>query len=249
VEKDADAIPGRDAAIGDRRWMAFSGTHVVGGGGRGVVVETGPGTVLGRIASELSAADSATPLQRELRALTARLGFIAVVVAGGVFGLTLLRTGLASRSVEESFLAAVALAVAAVPEGLATVVTVALALGVRRMADRGVIIRRLLAVETLGATTVILTDKTGTLTQNRMQVAAIAIAGSPPRAPNALPTLVPAGLRRSRCCVTTDRSGQRSLAIRWTFRSGKPSSPSRTIGCDPSFQGSQRFPSIRSGGA
>ena len=190
LEKDADAIPVRDAAIGDRRYMAFTGTHVVGGSGRGVVVETGPRTVLGRIASELSAADSATPLQRELRALTARLGVIAVVVAGGVFGLTLVRTGLGSRSVEESFLAAVALAVAAVPEGLATVVTVALALGVRRMADRGVIIRRLPAVETLGATTVILTDKTGTLTQNRMQVAAIAIAGGPPRAPNALPTPV-----------------------------------------------------------
>jgi P-type Ca2+ transporter type 2C len=117
VEKDALAAPAHDAAIGDRRWMAFSGTHVVGGSARGVVVTTGAETVIGHIARELAAVESATPLQRELRGLTARLGVIAVAVAGGVFCLILLRTGLSSGSVEEAFLASVALAVAGWPIG------------------------------------------------------------------------------------------------------------------------------------
>jgi Ca2+-transporting ATPase len=176
AEKDALAVPVVDAPLGDRTWMAFTGTYVVGGSSRGIVEATGERTLLGRIAAELRGPEQATPLQRELRILTARLGAIAILVAVGVFALTLVRTGLGPRSIEEAFLASVALAVAAVPEGLATVVTVALALGVRRMADRGAIVRRIAAVETLGAASVILTDKTGTLTQNRMVVDLVATA-------------------------------------------------------------------------
>jgi Ca2+-transporting ATPase len=190
AEKDATAAPLADASLGDRRWMAFAGTHVTRGSGRGIVVATGGTTAVGRIAGDLAAPEPTTPLQRELRDLTSRLGLVAVAVAAGVFGLTFLRTGLTSESAERSFLAAVALAVAAVPEGLATVVTVALALGVRRMAQRGAIVRRLPAVETLGATTVILTDKTGTLTENRMLVTAVAAAGGTAVEPGK----VPAGL-------------------------------------------------------
>jgi Ca2+-transporting ATPase len=156
---------------------AFAGTLVTRGSGTGIATATGPETELGAIARHLAAPRLATPLQVQLGALTARLGTVAVIVAAGVFGLTLLRTGLGEESLERAFLSAVALAVAAVPEGLATVVTVALALGVRRMATQGAIIRRLPAVETLGSTTVILTDKTGTLTENRMSLETVVLWG------------------------------------------------------------------------
>jgi Ca2+-transporting ATPase len=158
---------------GDDR--ALAGTLVVGGSGLGVVEDTGRESSIGRIATHLEDPQRATPLQRELREVTTRLGIISIAIAVGVFALTLARTGLTEAGLERSFLSAVALAVAAVPEGLATVVAVALALGVRRMAARGAIVRRLPAVETLGAATVILTDKTGTLTENRMRLDTVAV--------------------------------------------------------------------------
>lgn len=187
VAKDPAPVSGTDLGLADLRCIAFSGTHVSRGAGEGVAVATGRRTALGAIAEKLAGREPATPLQRELRALTARLGAIAVVIAAGVFGLTALRMGMTAEGAERSFLAAVALAVAAVPEGLATVVTVALALGVRRMAARGAIVRRLPAVETLGSTTVILTDKTGTLTENRMELRAVALHGRSPVEPADLP--------------------------------------------------------------
>jgi calcium-translocating P-type ATPase len=163
--------------------MALTGTLVTRGTARGLVTATGVATRLGRIAASLHQRAPVTPLQRELARLTGRLGLIAVVIAAAVFALMLARTGLAGTGLERSFLAAVALAVAAVPEGLATVVAVALALGVRRMASEGAIVRRLPAVETLGSTTVIATDKTGTLTRNRMRVELVAFPGDGPVAP------------------------------------------------------------------
>jgi P-type Ca2+ transporter type 2C len=159
---------------------AFAGTVVTNGEGLGVVVATGASSSLGRIAAELGEARTPTPLQRRLRRLTKTLGLAAVAIAGGVFVLTLVRLGSGEDQVRQAFLSAVALAVAAVPEGLPAVVTVVLALGVRRMAERGAIVRRLPAVETLGSSTVILTDKTGTLTENRMQVDRIVVTGEAP---------------------------------------------------------------------
>ena len=162
---------------GEQPWRAYAGTLVTRGSGEGVVVATGTTTELGRIARHLEERPPDTPLQLELGKLSARLGFMSILIAGGVFALILMRTGLGRESVQQAFLSAVALAVAAVPEGLATVVAVALALGVRRMAAQGAIVRRLPAVETLGSTTIIATDKTGTLTENRMSLESILVTG------------------------------------------------------------------------
>jgi Ca2+-transporting ATPase len=158
----------------------LSGTLITRGTARGTVTATGAGTRLGRIAASLHRRSPVTPLQRELARLTSRLGTIAVGIAAAVFVLMLVRTGVSGNGLEQSFLAAVALAVAAVPEGLATVVAVGLALGVRRMAREGAIVRRLPAVETLGSTTVIATDKTGTLTHNRLRVELVMLPGFAP---------------------------------------------------------------------
>lgn len=179
VTKDPRAVVSEAAGLGDRRSMAFTGTMVTRGSGLGIAVATGPSTELGAIAEHLREREPPTPLQVELARLTARLGTLAVLIAVAVFGLTLLRMGVTDETVQRAFLSAVALAVAAVPEGLATVVTVALALGVRRMAARGAIVRRLIAVETLGSTTVIATDKTGTLTENRLRLEAVALPTRP----------------------------------------------------------------------
>jgi P-type Ca2+ transporter type 2C len=170
--------------------LAFSATLVTRGTAVGVVEATGPTTALGRIAEGLRERPPPTPLQVELRRLSARLGAISVAIAIVVFLLILVRVGVDRRGMEEAFLSAVALAVAAVPEGLATVVAVALALGVRRMASERAIVRRLPAVETLGSTTVIATDKTGTLTENRMRLEGAVILGSPQLPPGGLPPRV-----------------------------------------------------------
>ena len=162
----------------DRTWIVYAGTLITAGTGRGLVLATGPNTAVGKLAEHLRAESPATPLQKQLGKLSARLGQAAVVVAAAVFVLTLLRFGTGPGAVEEAFLAAVALAVAAVPEGLPAVVTLSLALSVRRMARHGAIVRNLPAVETLGSTTVLLTDKTGTLTQNRMKFESVIPIGN-----------------------------------------------------------------------
>lgn len=173
VSKEVGPGGDSEAPLGEQTDRVFSGTLVTRGTARGVVTDTGPRTAMGAIAEQLHGPRTTTPLQIELGALTARLGVIATLVAVLVFGLTIVRTGTGVESLERAFLASVALAVAAVPEGLATVVTVALALGVRRMAAHRAIVRRLAAVETLGSTTLILTDKTGTLTENRLRVESV----------------------------------------------------------------------------
>ncbi|MEW6059388.1 MAG: HAD-IC family P-type ATPase [Actinomycetota bacterium] len=187
VAKDSQALAREHDVLSDRVGMAYTGTLVTRGAARGVVVATGPGTELGAIAERLAGPETSTPLQADLAKLTSRLGAIAVLIAIGVFVLTFVRIGVSGDALQRAFLPAVALAVAAVPEGLATVVTVGLALGVRRMAEHGAIVRRLPAVETLGSTTFILADKTGTLTENRMRVDVVLVPAGAPVSPSELP--------------------------------------------------------------
>jgi P-type Ca2+ transporter type 2C len=179
VAKDPSAISEPRAPIGDRKEMAFSGTIITRGTGSGLVVATGARTELGLIAESLRTSQPSTPLQDELDDLTRWLSMGAVLIAVTVFVITLWTLGTTDDGLERSLLSAVALAVAAVPEGLASVVTIALALGVRKMAMAGAIIRRMPAVETLGSADVLLTDKTGTLTENRMEVEMVALPGLP----------------------------------------------------------------------
>ncbi|HEX6310219.1 MAG TPA: cation-translocating P-type ATPase [Acidimicrobiia bacterium] len=164
--KQVDAVE-EHAVLGDRHSMVFTGTTVVAGRGAGVVVATAGDTAVGGIARLMEEQEEEpTPLQRELASVGRRLALLAAGVAGLVFALGAAR-GYPS---DEMFLTAVALGVAAIPEGLPAVVTITLARGTRRMAREHALVRRLAAVETLGATTVICTDKTGTLTRNEMGV-------------------------------------------------------------------------------
>ena len=170
VEKDANLILRQDASLGDRRNSAFMGTIVSYGRGLGIVVSTGMHTQIGLIAKMLQRVEQEpTPLQRRLDQLGRVLGIGALAVCALVF----LEGLLGGSAPVEMFLIAVSLAVAAVPEGLPAVVTMTLALGMREMIRRHALIRRLASVETLGSTTVICADKTGTLTQNVMTVTRI----------------------------------------------------------------------------
>ena len=167
VEKDASIVLSEGASLGDRLNCAFMGTMVSYGRGEAIVVDTGMRTQIGRIATMLQGIEQEpTPLQRRLDQLGRFLGTGALVICGLVFVVGLLR----GYDPLEMFLVAVSLAVAAVPEGLPAVVTITLALGMREMIRRHALIRRLASVETLGSTTVICADKTGTLTQDVMTV-------------------------------------------------------------------------------
>ncbi len=186
VQKNASLILDANASLGDRKNAAFMGTTVSYGRGRGVVVNTGMTTQLGLIADMLqNVEEEQTPLQQRLDELGKMLGVAALAICGVVFLLGLARSGLFTEgfSVEvrdaivESFMIAVSLAIAAVPEGLAAVVTISLALGMREMVRRNALMRRLAAVETLGSATTICTDKTGTLTQNVMTVTRLWVDG------------------------------------------------------------------------
>ncbi len=174
VTKDARAIDA-DVGIGDRRNMLFSGTVATYGRCRAVVVATGMSTEVGRIAGLLETAEKQpTPLQQELDRTGKRLSIIMLAICAVVFATGLLTSPVINlNAVLTLFLFAVALAVAAIPEALPAIVTVGLSLGVRRMAAANAIVRKLPAVETLGAATVICSDKTGTLTRNEMTVRAI----------------------------------------------------------------------------
>ena len=177
VSKQTKAIDA-DVGIGDRRNMLYSGTVATYGRGRAIVVATGMGTEVGRIAGLLEAAEKEpTPLQQELDRTGKRLSVIMLGICAVVFAAGLLSTTTFTLNIVLSlFLFAVALAVAAIPEALPAIVTVGLSLGVRRMAAAHAIVRKLPAVETLGAATVICSDKTGTLTRNEMTVRAIMTA-------------------------------------------------------------------------
>lgn len=165
VEKDANLNYDGVVEIGDRENMAFSSTIVSYGHGEGIVIATGKYTEIGKIATSIqSLEDEQTPLQKRLAGLSKTLGLVTV----GICALVFLVGVLYKKPLLDMFMTSVSLAVAAIPEGLPAIVTIVLSLGMNKMAKKNAIVKRLLAVETLGTTTVICSDKTGTLTQNEM---------------------------------------------------------------------------------
>jgi magnesium-transporting ATPase (P-type) len=173
AEKSADPVAA-DAALGDRASMAYSGTLVASGQGAGLVVATGAATELGRISAMVGSVETlTTPLLRQMNVFAKRLTIVILALAACVCVFAFMAR---SYELEHAFMAAVGVAVAAIPEGLPAVMTITLAIGVKRMAERNAIIRNLPAVETLGAVSTICSDKTGTLTLNQMAVGAVRTA-------------------------------------------------------------------------
>ena len=179
VDKKVEALSGGengDVPLGDRKNMVFMGSVVVYGRGKAVVTATGMDTEMGKIADALAnAQEGKTPLQMKLGQLSKILTFLVIGICVLVFGINIVRTLLTGgdfgfHEIMDFFMIAISLAVAAIPEGLATVVTIVLSIGVTNMSRRQAIIRKLTAVETLGCTQIICSDKTGTLTQNKMTV-------------------------------------------------------------------------------
>lgn len=174
VDKDATTLEGDEVALGDRVNMAYSSTNVTYGRGEGVVVGTGMQTEVGKIAKMLNEADETdTPLKQNLNHLGKTITIMILLICVFVFAVGVLKASPVDRNsalMINMFLVAVSLAVAAIPEGLPAIVTIILALGTQTMAKHKAIVRKLPAVETLGATDIICSDKTGTLTQNKMTV-------------------------------------------------------------------------------
>ena len=168
VEKDAQAVYDTEVGIGDRSNSAFSSSIVTYGHGEGVITATGHDTEIGHIATSLdSVEDKETPLQRQLKELSKKLAILVIIVCILVFVVGYFRSNMTWL---ENFMVAVSLAVAAIPEGLTAVVTIVLSIGMNRMVERKAIVKNLVSVETLGSTTAICSDKTGTLTQNEMTI-------------------------------------------------------------------------------
>ncbi len=173
ADKSIDPVA-PDAALGDRASMAYSGTLVASGQGAGLVVATGAATELGRISAMVGGIETlTTPLLRQMNVFAQRLTIVILALAACVCVFAFMARG---YEIEHAFMAAVGVAVSAIPEGLPAVMTITLAIGVKRMADRKAIIRSLPAVETLGAVSTICSDKTGTLTLNQMTVGAVLTA-------------------------------------------------------------------------
>lgn len=162
----------KEVPLGDRKNMAYMGSTVVYGRGKAVVIDTGMNTEMGKIADAITKTqENETPLQRKLNQLSKVLSILVIGICIFIFAFSLIRSGDFSAAVIlDTFMVAVSLAVAAIPEGLAAVVTIVLSIGVTNMSKRNAVIRRLTAVETLGCTQIICSDKTGTLTQNKMTV-------------------------------------------------------------------------------
>lgn len=170
--EEALTASGKDVPLGDRKNMAYMGSTVVYGRGVAVITGTGMDTEMGKIADALTKAqDNATPLQRKLSQLSKILTVLVLGICAVIFAVNLIRASSINGDVLiDTFMVAVSLAVAAIPEGLATVVTIVLSIGVTNMSKRNAVIRKLTAVETLGCAQIICSDKTGTLTQNKMTV-------------------------------------------------------------------------------
>ena len=174
VDKDAEAALAADTTLAERATMVYKATAIATGRGRAVIVATGPDTEVGRIGDLVQGVEETkTPLERRLDQLGHRLIWVTVAAVGAVVGVGLLRGEPLARMLELG----ITLAVAAVPEGLVAIATITMAVGVRRMARRRASIRRLPVVETLGAVTVVCTDKTGTLTTGEMTVTTLSVAG------------------------------------------------------------------------
>ncbi len=172
VEKSDSVLTKVDLPIADRINMCYTGTMVTRGRGKAIVINTGMNTEMGKIVELIDRPKEKTPLQHELKKMGEKIAYLCL----GISVIVLIAGVLKQHSWAEMFLIAISLAVAAIPEGLPAAVTVALSLGVKRMAEKNAIIRRLHAVETLGSTSIICTDKTGTLTMNQMRVERIAFA-------------------------------------------------------------------------
>ena len=169
-EKDCNYVATEEIGIGDQINMAFSSTSVAYGRGEGIVVHTGMNTEIGKIATLISqSSNEMTPLQKRLEDLGKVLGILAIVICVAMFIIAVVQ----KRDIVDMLLTAISLAVAAVPEGLPAVVTIVLALGVQKMVKVNTIVRKLPSVETLGAVSIVCSDKTGTLTQNKMTVTKI----------------------------------------------------------------------------
>ena len=167
VEKVTESIDKEDVAVGDQLNMIFSSSHVTYGRGKAVVTGVGVSTEIGRIASLLkSAKEKATPLQENLDKFGKKLAVLILIISSIVFGLSLYR----GTPIMDSLMFAISLAVAAIPEALSSIVTIVLALGTKKLAEENAIIRKLHSVESLGSVSIICSDKTGTLTQNKMTV-------------------------------------------------------------------------------
>ena len=172
VNKQSEVLSGDNILLGDRSNMAYMGSTAVYGRAKAVVVATGMATEMGKIADTLAKTEQeVTPLQKKLNSLSKILSFLVLGISVFIFAFKLLTTKpLEFETILDSFIIAVSLAVAAIPEGLATVVTIVLSIGMTKMAKNKAIVKRLTAVETLGCTQIICSDKTGTLTQNKMTV-------------------------------------------------------------------------------
>src|SRR5699024_8385918 len=167
AEKNSNTTFSKDTPLGDRKNMAYTSTIVTYGRGKGIVVETGESAEIGKIATTIQDyEEEATPLQTNLNQLGKYLGIGCLIISTLIFLIGYLQ----GRNILDIFMIAVSLAVAAIPEGLPAIVTIVLALGMNKMVRRNAIVKKLLAVETLGSITVICSDKTGTLTQNEMTV-------------------------------------------------------------------------------
>ena len=167
VEKETQPIEGTEVGVGDRINMLFSSSLITYGRGKAIVVETGMNTEVGKIAGMLNETEKQeTPLQRRLNSLGKTLGIAALVICAVIFVIGILQ----GKGIIDMFMTAVSLAVAVIPEGLVAVSTIVLAIGVQKMVKKNAIVKKLPAVETLGSSTVICSDKTGTLTQNKMTV-------------------------------------------------------------------------------